>query len=75
MILNKREQKNIPIKFKYWAYIHINGTLQVKKYFGQYQIDNAIESSFVVKIFPTLEAETIEIAKEIYLNKLKQTNE
>lgn len=33
--------------FKWWGYVHVNGSLQVKRYFGPKDIEEAKESPFV----------------------------
>lgn len=36
-------------KLEWWGYVHINGRIQVKRFFGQRDIDEANESDFVVR--------------------------
>jgi len=36
---------------RWWGYIHENGSLQVKRYFGPEDISEAWESPFVMKVF------------------------
>jgi len=36
---------------KWWGYIHVNGKLQVKRFFDQRDIDEAYESDFVSHVF------------------------
>jgi len=35
---------------KWWGYLHTEGTIQVKRYFGPLDIKEAKESSFVARI-------------------------
>lgn len=35
---------------KWWGYLHINGKIQVKRYFDQRDIDEARESEFVTAV-------------------------
>ena len=34
---------------KWWGYLHVNGSIQVKRFFDQRDIDEANESDFVQK--------------------------
>lgn len=34
---------------EWWGYLHTNGTVQVKRYFDSRDIEEALESDFVVK--------------------------
>ena len=34
-------------KLEWWGYLHVEGTLQVKRYFGPRDIEEAHESPFV----------------------------
>lgn len=51
--------------FRWWGYVHENGSIQVKRYFDQQDIDDAIESPFVAKVFHPFEAESREDAIKI----------
>lgn len=44
--------------FTWWGYIHENGSIQVKRYFDQEDIDDALESPFVAKVIRPFEAES-----------------
>jgi len=35
---------------QWWAYLHINGTVQVKRFFDQGDLDEARQSDFVVRV-------------------------
>jgi len=52
----------------WWGYLHINGSIQVKRFFDQLDIDDAEKSPFVEKITSVFEAsnrdEAIRIAKQ-----------
>ena len=56
---------------KFWGYIHSNGTLQVKRCFGDHELNikEANESPFVVHILPVIEAPDIEEARLEYHRK------
>lgn len=53
---------------KWWGYIHTNGSIQVKRYFDQRDLEDAHESPFVSKVINPFEAEgrddAIRIIKE-----------
>lgn len=53
---------------KWWGYLHTNGSLQVKRYFDQIDIDEAYESPFVSLIAGPWECDSREKA----LKKLKK---
>jgi len=42
---------------KWWGYIHINGNVQVKRYFDKKDIEEAKESPFCKEVFSPFEAE------------------
>jgi len=48
----------------WWGYIHINGSIQVKRFFDQADIDDANDSDFVEKTFRPFEARSREDAIE-----------
>ena len=52
---------------KWWAYIHSNGTLQIKRYFDEQDIDEAHESPFVKKILPIVDVESREEAENTFI--------
>ncbi len=54
----------------WWGYIHINGSVQVKRFFDQRDIDEALESDFVERTFGPFEVENREAALE-YIEKIK----
>jgi len=53
---------------KWWGYIHVNGSLQVKRFFGWQDMEEADESSFVKKTAGPFEAKNRQDA----LTKLKE---
>ena len=55
------------MKNLWWGYLHTSGTLQVKRYFSQLDIDEAIESPFCDTVRGPWEAENREEA----INQLK----
>lgn len=42
---------------KWWGYLHTNGSVQVKRYFDERDIDEALVSPFVSKVTQPFEAE------------------
>jgi hypothetical protein len=53
------------MKATWWGYKHINGSIQVKLYFGKMDLLEADESPFVRKVFQPFEAESREDAIKI----------
>ena len=51
-------------ELEWWGYIHINGTLQIKRYFDQLDITEAYESPFCTDIRGPVEANTREEAQK-----------
>jgi len=49
----------------WWGYIHANGSVQVKRFFDQRDIDEAIKSPFVRSVYGPFEADNREDAKLI----------
>lgn len=49
-------------KIKWWGYLHINGSIIVKRWLGDY--GDAHDSPFVVKVFKPIEAENRQEAVE-----------
>ena len=47
---------------KWWGYLHTSGTIQVKRYFSELDIKEAIESDFCQKVFYPFEADNRENA-------------
>lgn len=43
-------------KLTWWGYLHESGTVQVKRFFDQQDIDEALESPFVLRVFGPFEA-------------------
>jgi hypothetical protein len=46
----------------WWGYVHINKSIQVKRFFNQIDIDDAYESPFVERVFEKFEANNREEA-------------
>lgn len=55
---------------KWWGYLHENGSLQVKRYFGPEDLSEARESPFVQQVFGPWEVDSREEA----LEKLKKSS-
>lgn len=53
------------MKNKWWGYRHTSGTIQVKRFFSQQDIDEAIESPFCEHVYGPFDAENREEALEI----------
>ena len=45
------------LKNKWWGYLHINGSIQAKRYFDHRDLEDASESTFVSTYFGPFEAE------------------
>lgn len=60
-------------KLQWWGYLHVNGTIQVKRYFSQEDLIEAIQSDFVQNTTSVFYAdgrdEAIKIATLRLLNK------
>lgn len=41
---------------KWWGYLHTNGTVHVKRYFNDHDLDEADESPFVKRVTVAFEA-------------------
>ena len=57
-------------KNEWWGYLHENGSVQVKRYFGKADITAAQESSFVVKYYGPFIAQSRAAAFTIVESKL-----
>lgn len=66
-------------KLHWWAYLHTNGSIQVKRYFDKQDIDDAWESPFVKDVFATFQAsdrkEAIEMAAEYFTIDLEKDDD
>ena len=58
-------------KNKWWGYVHVNGTIQVKRYFDERDIDDARCSDFCIMVFPPFEADSREEAIHHIKSKLQ----
>lgn len=52
----------------WWGYIHVNGNIQVKRYFDKRDIEEAHESDFVASVYGPFEAEDRQTA----IKKIKE---
>jgi len=56
-------------KQKWWGYLHVNGHIQVKRYFSEQDLDEANESPFCRKVTESFDAlgrdEAIKIATDL----------
>lgn len=59
-------------KMMFWGYLHQNGTIQVKRWFGDHKdyTDDCDGNDFVQKVVRPFEAETREQAEEIIKKQL-----
>lgn len=62
-------------RIKWWGYLHINGSIQVKRFFNIKDIEEAEQSSFVKSVYGPFTCDcrdnAVEILKTIYLTKTK----
>ena len=56
----------------WWAYIHTNGSLQIKRYFSQEDITEACASPFVTRLVGPFKAKDRADAEDIAKNQLKE---
>jgi hypothetical protein len=57
-------------KLLWWAYLHTNGEILVKRYFDRRDFEDANESPFVVRYTSVIEADTREEVLKIATNRL-----
>ena len=55
----------------WWGYIHTSGTIHVKRYFSDLDIEEAYESPFIAEVFGPWECK----GREEALEKMKQSIE
>ena len=55
-------------KIKWWGYLHTSGTIQVKRYFGPLDIQEAHASPFCKKVFGPFDVDN----REEVLAKIKE---
>ena len=55
---------------RWWGYLHVSGSISVKRYFDAEQISEAKNSPFVEKVIEPFEAKNREEALIIVENKL-----
>ena len=58
-------------KLMWWGYLHINGTIHLKRYFSKLDIQDAKMSSFVKYTVQPFEADNREKALKLLINKIK----
>jgi len=56
---------------KWWGYIHTNGTLQIKRYFGPLDITEAHESPFCKTVLGPVDAVDRDDAQTKLLEQIK----
>jgi len=59
-------------KIEWWGYLHSNGDLHLKRYFGDPRdyTDDCVGNDFVQRVVPPFEADTYEQAFEILKQRL-----
>ena len=55
---------------KWWAYMHVNGQIQVKRYFGPGDLTEADESPFIERRTGPFDADNRDEAMTIAIRKL-----
>lgn len=53
------------MKNRWWGYLHINGTIQAKRFFSGLDVSEAMDSDFVLRVHGPFEAEGREEALKI----------
>ena len=48
----------------WWGYLHVDGSVQVKRFFDQRDIDEAVHSAFVARVTGRFEAKNRQDAEE-----------
>lgn len=61
-------------KIMWWGYLHSNGTVQLKRWFGDVKdyTEDCENNPFTVKVIPPFDAESSELAYKILCDKLKE---
>jgi len=70
MLLKKRDPKD-NYEYSWWGYLHINGNVQVKRYYSPEQLLDAEDSPFVKIIVYPFNAINRESAELIIIKKLE----
>jgi hypothetical protein len=52
-------------QIQWWAYLHTNESVHVKRYYNKADLEEALESDFVKDVFGPFEAETRNVASVI----------
>jgi hypothetical protein len=55
---------------KWWGYIHTNGSLQIKRYFSEADLEDALDSPFCNRLFSPVEAKDRDEAERIFFATL-----
>jgi len=67
--LGELSKRTKSLKIKWWAYLHTEGTLQLKRYIDKVSLDDADSSPFVIKRTEPFDADSreqaVKIAKKI----------
>jgi len=63
-----------PYKLMWWGYLHSNGTVQVKRWWGDHEdyIEDCRDNIFVQRVVPPFEAPTVQDAFETISKRLKE---
>ncbi len=56
---------------QWWGYLHVEGTVHIKRYFGPLDISEAHESPFVQAVYGPFDAESHIEARDILLARIK----
>jgi hypothetical protein len=59
------------VGLQWWGYLHTSGTIQIKRYFGPLDIQEANESDFVQRVYGPFEAADRAEAEKILKTHLK----
>lgn len=59
-------------KLMWWGYLHQNGTIQLKRWFGDHKdyTEDCRDNDFVIKVVPPFSSDTREEALKMVTNKL-----
>lgn len=57
-------------ELQWWGYLHVNGTVQVKRYFDERAIEDALASDFVIRVVWPFVAENRDDALRIIGERL-----
>lgn len=57
---------------EWWGYLHTNGTIQVKRFFDDLDLQDAHESPFVERVFPPFKAKNRDDAIRIIMERVQK---